>query len=354
MTAKIPAEFNLNNYSYDLPQELIAQRPLPQRDAARMLCLGSDGTGSGAGVGAGTGADAGSGADVIEDSLIKDLGTRLRPGDLLVLNNSKVLPMRLLGRKAGGDTEAGSDGGGASRIGGDAETGPGGGGTSRAGGDTEAGPAGGKVELLINKILDSRKAEALIRARRAPRTGEILRVGDAELKVLDATMERDGVKLHRLELLAGGECQSILELCQARGLTPLPPYIRHFATDDDKLRYQTLYASQPGSAAAPTAGLHFSEELLDGIREMGVAVRELTLHVGIGTFTPIRTQDIRQHKMHPEFCEMPQDLADLLNKTRAEGGRIVAVGTTSLRALESFYEPAGRRGWSAWRAWSAK
>ncbi|MCH9665879.1 MAG: tRNA preQ1(34) S-adenosylmethionine ribosyltransferase-isomerase QueA, partial [Gammaproteobacteria bacterium] len=292
----IPAEFDLQNYSYELPEELIAQSPLPQRDGSRLLLMGPTGK--------------------IEDALIKEIGasidtrinTNMNAGDVLVLNNSKVIPMRMFGHK-----EANNQG------------------------------PGGKVEILINSIRQDGRAEALIKASRPLHLRSRITIDDvadlgndkkAYFEVVDIT-QRGENKLYLLQLFSD---ETIQQLCEKYGVMPLPPYIRRSASAEDRERYQTVYAKESGSAAAPTAGLHFSEELLDQLQQQGIIICELTLHVGIGTFTPIRSRDIRQHTMHPEFCNMPQQICNTLNEARAKGRKIIAVGTTSLRTLESFWD----------------
>lgn len=296
MTSTIPAEFDLQNYSYELPEELIAQSPLPQRDGSRLLLMGPTGK--------------------IEDALIKEIGasidtrinTNMNAGDVLVLNNSKVIPMRMFGHK-----EANNQG------------------------------PGGKVEILINSIRQDGRAEALIKASRPLHLRSRIIIDDlddlgndkkAYFEVVDIT-QRGENKLYLLQLFSD---ETIQQLCEKYGVMPLPPYIRRSASAEDRERYQTVYAKESGSAAAPTAGLHFSEELLDQLQQQGIIICELTLHVGIGTFTPIRSRDIRQHTMHPEFCNMPQQICNTLNEARAKGRKIIAVGTTSLRTLESFWD----------------
>ena len=258
------------DFSFDLPEELIAQTPLQQRDASRLLCLDKN-----------TGA--------LEHAHFYDLPKYLRPGDCLVLNDSRVLPARLIGAR----------------------------------------PSGGTVELVLLRDLGEGKWECLSRPGRKTRPGQELIFGDGELT---ATV---------LEVIEGGNrivqfhYEGIfLEVLERLGKMPLPPYIREELQDAE--RYQTVYSRELGSAAAPTAGLHFTPELLDRIRAMGVSVCPVTLHVGLGTFRPVKEDQIEDHPMHAEFCIIPQETADIVNETKKRGGRVIAVGTTSCRTLESF------------------
>ncbi|MDA8254700.1 MAG: tRNA preQ1(34) S-adenosylmethionine ribosyltransferase-isomerase QueA [Betaproteobacteria bacterium] len=255
----------LADFDYVLPPELIAQAPLPQRSASRLLVL--DG-------------------DRCTDARFVDLPQWLRPGDLLVMNDSRVLHARLLGRKA----------------------------------------SGGQVEVLVERLLDRSTALAQVRASKSPQSGSRLRLEDAlDVEVLG----REG-EFYRLEF--SGDAA---ELIERYGRLPLPPYIERAAGTPDEERYQTVYARDKGSVAAPTAGLHFDEAVLARLRDMGVGTAYVTLHVGAGTFQPVRVSNLAEHRMHTERYLLPQATADAIAATRARGGRIVAVGTTSLRALES-------------------
>ena len=252
-------------FHYDLPAELIAQQPLSERTASRLLVV--DG-------------------DLTEDRRFSDLPGLLRAGDLLVLNDTRVIRARLRGRK----------------------------------------PTGGQVEMLLERITGSRTATAQIRASRSPGDG-------TELSLADGTsarvLGRQG-PLFRLEFDA-----DIEPLLETHGEVPLPPYIRRSAASEDRARYQTVYARDDGSVAAPTAGLHFDSELLQALQKNGVETAFLTLHVGIGTFAPVRTQRIEDHQLHSEWCRISSALCEQIRQTRQRGGRIVAVGTTTVRALES-------------------
>ena len=252
-------------FHYDLPAELIAQQPLGERAASRILVVDGDST---------------------EDRRFSDLPGLLRAGDLLVLNDTRVIRARLRGRK----------------------------------------PTGGRVEMLLERISGRRTATAQIKASRSPGDG-------AELRLANGTsarvLGRHG-PLFRLEFST-----DIEPLLEAHGEIPLPPYIRRNAAPEDQARYQTVYARDDGSVAAPTAGLHFDSELFQALHERGVETAFLTLHVGIGTFAPVRTQRIEDHRLHTEWCRVTSASCERIRQTGQRGGRIVAVGTTVVRALES-------------------
>jgi len=257
-----------SDFHFDLPAELIAQRPLAQRSASRLLAL--------------------DGADPApRDLRFTDLPGLLRPGDLLVFNNTRVMRARLFGHK----------------------------------------DSGGAVEVLIERLLGPTEALAQARASKSPKPGRLILVGGGErLEVLG----RDG-DLFRLRALAS----PFPALMQAQGHIPLPPYIERADEDADAQRYQTVYASRPGAVAAPTAGLHFDPALLTQLAALGVGRTEVTLHVGAGTFQPVRVEDLDQHQMHAEWLEVSAEVCARVAATRAAGGRIVAVGTTSVRSLET-------------------
>jgi S-adenosylmethionine:tRNA ribosyltransferase-isomerase len=257
-----------SDFHYDLPGGLIAQRPLPQRGASRLL--GLDGA---------TGR--------VWDLAFADLPRLLKPGDLLVFNDTRVMRARLLGRK----------------------------------------PSGGRVEILIERLLSDREALAQLRASKAPKAGSwILLAGGERLEVRG----RDEDLFHLGSLDAG------LEVLMARhGHVPLPPYIRRPDEASDLERYQTVYGRREGAVAAPTAGLHFDEPMLARLGAAGVRTVHVTLHVGAGTFQPVRTERLEEHVMHQEWLEVDAAVCDAVAETRAGGGRVVAVGTTSVRALES-------------------
>ena len=218
-----------------------------------------------------------------------DLPAYLRSGDCLVLNDSRVIPARLFGTR----------------------------------------PTGGAVEIVLLRELDGNRWECLTRPGKKMRPGTEVRFGDGELTGVVEEVTEGGNRIIRFRYEG-----IFLELLDRLGQMPLPPYIKTQLADPE--RYQTVYAREPGSAAAPTAGLHFTPELLDGIREMGVDVRFVTLHVGLGTFRPVKAEDIEDHEMHSEFCTVPEDTAEAIRRAKENGGRVVAVGTTSCRTLESF------------------
>jgi S-adenosylmethionine:tRNA ribosyltransferase-isomerase len=264
---------SLDDFDYELPEELIAHHPLPQRSASRLLRLGRD---------------------TLADHVFADLPTLLGPGDVLVFNDTRVIKARLFGKRE----------------------------------------SGGKVEALVERILDEREALALLRASHAPRPGTRLLFGeDTHAEVV----ARDG-DLFRLRFDADA---SVLAILERLGRVPLPPYIDHSADAEDAERYQTVYARRPGAVAAPTAGLHFDEPLLQCLRDCGVQLAYLTLHVGAGTFQPVRRANIADHRMHSEWYQIPQATADAIAAARAVRASVVAVGTTSLRALEAASHDAG-------------
>lgn len=255
----------LADFDYSLPQRLIAQAPLPQRSASRLLNAG---------------------AKTLLDQHISDLPSVLQPGDLLVMNDSRVMHARLQGIK-----------------------------------DT-----GGQVEVLVERIVNGNEVLAQVRASKSLKTGSrLILEGLLDVEVLG----REGEFYH---LRLPGDA---LETIEAHGHLPLPPYIARAAMAPDETRYQTVYARETGSVAAPTAGLHFDEELLAKVRAQGVAVAYVTLHVGAGTFQPVRTQTLAEHHMHTERYTIPSATAQAIAEAKARGGRVIAVGTTSLRALES-------------------
>ncbi|WP_454435364.1 tRNA preQ1(34) S-adenosylmethionine ribosyltransferase-isomerase QueA [Thauera mechernichensis] len=262
----------LSDFDYILPAELIAQAPLVERSASRLLVLTPE---------------AGS-APVLADACFTDLPDLVRPGDLLVFNDTRVIHARLHGVK----------------------------------------DSGGQVEVLIERAVGPHEALAQVRASKSPKTGARLHLADAfDVEVLG----RVGEFFH-LRFPAG---EDLFELLERHGKLPLPPYIQRAAGDADESRYQTVYARDPGSVAAPTAGLHFDQALLDRLVERGVCCAWLTLHVGAGTFQPVRVDDLGEHRMHRERYVIPQETVDAIAATRAAGGRVIAVGTTSMRALEA-------------------
>ncbi|MBD3670851.1 MAG: tRNA preQ1(34) S-adenosylmethionine ribosyltransferase-isomerase QueA [Gammaproteobacteria bacterium] len=257
-----------SDFYFDLPDELIAQHPTEERRASRLLCLhGPSGE--------------------VQDRQFVDLLQLLSPGDLLVFNDTRVIPARLLGRKV----------------------------------------SGGKVEILVERIIDHCRALAHVRASKSPKPDSVLLIGDQgpEVRVIG----RQG-SLFELEFPEG-----VMSVLESHGRMPLPPYIERDAGVEDQERYQTVYARRQGAVAAPTAGLHFDEAMLDELELMGVSTAFVTLHVGAGTFQPVRVDDIREHHMHSETIEVTEMVCEQIRQTRARGGRVIAVGTTSLRALES-------------------
>lgn len=259
------------DFSFDLPPELIAQQPPAERSASRLLCLEGD-----------------SGA--LADRAFRDLPGLLNPGDLLVFNDTRVIPARLFGHKA----------------------------------------SGGRVEVLVERVLDVRRVLAHVRASKSPKPGSRLRL---EGGIAAEMLGRRG-ELFELAL-RGTNGAPALELLEAHGHMPLPPYIERADASEDRERYQTVYARRRGAVAAPTAGLHFDENLLETLAAQGVESAFVTLHVGAGTFQPVRVDDIRRHRMHAEYVEVSADTVAAVQRTRAAGGRVLAVGTTSVRSLES-------------------
>ncbi len=257
------------DFWYDLPEELIAQTPLEKRDSSRLLVLDRE-----------TGETC--------HKHFFDIYDYLQPGECLVMNDSRVLPARLLGRR----------------------------------------PSGGAVELLLLRDMGEKKWECLAKPGRKLQPGQEVIFGDGELTATILEVLEDGNRL--VEFHFEG---IFLEVLERLGKMPLPPYIK--AQLQDQERYQTVYSREVGSAAAPTAGLHFTQELLEKLKEKGVSLAFVTLHVGLGTFRPVKVENINDHHMHSELCILPEETAEILNKTRLAGGRIICVGTTSCRTLES-------------------
>ncbi|MGB0937965.1 MAG: tRNA preQ1(34) S-adenosylmethionine ribosyltransferase-isomerase QueA [Colwellia sp.] len=264
----------VSDFSFDLPQDLIARFPKEDRTASRLMLL-----------------DGNSGE--IQDKGFKDIIDELNQGDLLIFNNTRVIPARLFGQKS----------------------------------------TGGKVEVLVERLLDQHSVLAHIRASKSPKVGaELLLEGKAE-----ATMvARHGALF---ELKFSGET-SVLDILNEIGHMPLPPYIDRPDEDSDRERYQTVYNEKPGAVAAPTAGLHFDDEILEQIKHKGIDLAFVTLHVGAGTFQPVKVDEISDHVMHSEYVEVPQEVANKIQQTKANGGRVIAVGTTSVRSIESAAQKA--------------
>jgi S-adenosylmethionine:tRNA ribosyltransferase-isomerase len=262
--------YQLSDFDFELPEELIAQAPAEVRSQSRLLDV--------------------RGEEDLQDRRFTDLVELLNPGDLLVFNNSKVIAARLFAQK----------------------------------------PSGGRVEILVERIGPSpNQASALLRVSRKPAAGMRLQLENHE-DVL--CLGRDPAHDDRFQLEFSRPVLDVLDEC---GQLPLPPYIGHAPTKDDLQRYQTVYAQHPGSVAAPTAGLHFDETLFAALDAKGVRRTEVTLHVGSGTFAPVRDNDLSKHRMHHEWCSLSEETEQKILKTKAQGGRVVAVGTTSLRTLES-------------------
>lgn len=264
-----------HDFWYELPEELIAQTPLQQRDTSRLLVL-----------------DRKTGA--VTHRHFYDIIEYLNPDDTLVMNDSRVLPARLLGNR----------------------------------------PSGGAIEVLLLRDLGDKKWECLCKPGRKMQIGQEVIFGNGELTAVVTDVQADGNRI--VEFRYEG---IFLEVLERLGKMPLPPYIK--AELKDKERYQTVYSKQVGSAAAPTAGLHFTNELLDKIRAKGINTAFVTLHVGLGTFRPVKADEISKHHMHSELCMIDKAAAQILNETKASGGRIICVGTTSCRTLESLVNEDG-------------
>lgn len=263
----------LSDFDYVLPQALIAQRPLAERSQARLLVVSDRG---------------------LVDQQVRALPELLSPGDLLVVNDTRVVPARLFGNRA----------------------------------------TGGRIEVMVERVLDPRRFLAQLAFSRAPKVDEVLQVEGVPVRVVG----RDGA-FFELALVPDGE--TVLPFLERCGKLPLPPYIRHAPDAEDAVRYQTVFASTPGAVAAPTASLHFDDALLQALDDRGVRRVTVTLHVGAGTFQPVRVTDLSQHRMHAEHYAIPQATREAIARTRRDGGRVVAVGTTVCRALESAADEDG-------------
>ncbi|MFC0446452.1 tRNA preQ1(34) S-adenosylmethionine ribosyltransferase-isomerase QueA [Pseudidiomarina halophila] len=265
---------DVKDFSFDLPDELIARYPQPERSASRLLVL--DGaTGS------------------VNHDQFKAIVDHLQAGDLLVFNDTRVIPARMLGEKL----------------------------------------SGGKVEILVERMLDDHRVLAHVRSNRAPKPGQRMRMEDAvEVEMLG----REGA-LFELKFITEDK---VLDVLEQHGHMPLPPYIDRPDEASDRERYQTVYNKKPGAVAAPTAGLHFDDAILAALQEKGVNFAYVTLHVGAGTFQPVRVDKIEEHHMHSEYAEVPAETVAAIKQTQANGGRVVAVGTTSVRSLESAAQAA--------------
>ena len=276
---------HLSDFDYELPEELIAQHPLEHRDASRMLVLDRE-------------------TQTRKDSRFELLPEYVRAGDVVVVNNTRVFPARLIGQRD---------------------------------------PSGGRVEVLLVREVEAAGAysiwEALVRPAHRLKDGARLRFGDSELRAEVLEGSARGLRLLKLE----GD-QPLETLIDEQGQTPLPPYIRRptGTSAEDRERYQTVFASEKGAIAAPTAGLHFTPEVISALRARKARVVEITLHVGYGTFEPVRVDQIEQHRVASEFFQIRADAAEIINESRAQGGRVIAVGTTTTRALEAAVNTAGR------------
>ena len=260
---------HVRDFDFELPEELIARHPAAERTGSRLLCL-----------------DGPSGA--LAHRQFPDILDLLEPGDLLVFNNTRVIPARLFGQKT----------------------------------------SGGKVEVLVERMTGDREALAHVRANKSPKPGTVLSMeGGIELEVTGREENLFKIRSHN--------DRPLVDLLEEHGHMPLPPYIERADDESDRERYQTVYAQRKGAVAAPTAGLHFDEALLQKVADKGVETAYVTLHVGAGTFQPVKADRIEDHVMHSEWIEVPPDVVEAVERTRARGGRVVAVGTTSVRSLET-------------------
>ena len=264
----------ISDFDYELPEELIAQHPLPQRDASRMLVVDSE-------------------HRTLEDQQFISLPKYLRAGDCLVLNNTRVFPARLMGERI---------------------------------------PSGGTTEVLLLSEIEPNLWQVLARPARRLRLGARINFGDGRLQATVTAANEDGTRLIQFE-----PRDNFPNLIAEVGQPPLPPYIKREGAlaAEDRERYQTVYARETGAIAAPTAGLHFTQSVFQDIKNAGVSIAEITLHIGYGTFEPVRAEDVSQHRVLPERFSIPAEAAEIINRARTSGGRIIAVGTTTTRALES-------------------
>ncbi|MAG77051.1 MAG: tRNA preQ1(34) S-adenosylmethionine ribosyltransferase-isomerase QueA [Colwelliaceae bacterium] len=268
----------VSDFAFDLPEELIARYPKSDRTASRLMTV-----------------DGNTGA--IDNGQFSDVLDKLNKGDLLIFNDTRVIPARMFGKKA----------------------------------------SGGKLEVLVERMLDEHRVLAHVRCSKSPKPGTEIILEDQ----VSATMvERHGALFE----LKFNSDEKVLDILERIGHMPLPPYIDRPDEDSDKERYQTVYNDKPGAVAAPTAGLHFDDALLEKIKAKGVELAFITLHVGAGTFQPVKVDDIADHVMHAEYVEVSQEVVDKIEQTKAAGGRVVAVGTTSMRSLESAAKAADEEG----------
>lgn len=262
-----------SDFQYHLPRELIAQQPLAERTASRLLRVDSES---------------------LTDGQFSDVVDIFQPGDLLVFNDTRVIPARMLGKKT----------------------------------------TGGKVEVLVERVLDDKRILAHVRANKSPKPGTRLLLENA----VEATMlEREG-DLFKLEFIMSA---SVFDILEQHGHMPLPPYIERADNADDKHRYQTVFADKPGAVAAPTAGLHFDEGILQALQQKGISTAKVTLHVGAGTFQPVKVENLTDHIMHAEYVIVPQATCDAIHACKQRGGNVIAVGTTTVRSLEAASQKSG-------------
>jgi len=269
---------NVSDFDYQLPQELIAQQPSEKRDGCRLLVLNMD-------------------DNTVSHRHFSDITDYLKPGDCLVLNDSRVIPARIFGVKEG---------------------------------------TGAHIEFLLSKKIEGDVWETLVRPGKRLRPGDMVSFGDGQLRA-EILENSEGGTRHVKFYYEG----IFMEVLERLGSMPLPPYIERASEEEDKDRYQTVYAKNDGSVAAPTAGLHFTEELLEKIRAMGVKIAYVTLHVGIGTFRPVKAEKVEDHHMHFEEYYVSEEAAEIINSTRTSGGRIFSVGTTACRTMESATDEKG-------------
>ncbi|EKA6051779.1 tRNA preQ1(34) S-adenosylmethionine ribosyltransferase-isomerase QueA [Vibrio vulnificus] len=270
----------VSDFHFDLPDELIARYPQSERTASRLLQLNGN-----------------SGA--VKDGSFKEVLELVQAGDLVVFNNTRVIPARMFGRKE----------------------------------------SGGKLEVLVERMLDEKRFLAHVRSSKSPKPGTLVFLGEEDQYSAEMVARQDA--LFELHLKAD---KTILEVLEEIGHMPLPPYIDRPDEDADKERYQTVYNQKPGAVAAPTAGLHFDNQLLEQIKAKGAEFAYVTLHVGAGTFQPVKVDNILEHHMHSEYAEVSQEVVDAIKTTKARGGRVIAVGTTSVRSLESAAQESLKNG----------
>ncbi len=270
----------VSDFHFDLPDELIARYPTTDRTASRLLHLNGN-------------------SGQLSDKQFTDIVDQINEGDLLVFNNTRVIPARLFGQKA----------------------------------------SGGKLEVLVERMLDEHSLLAHVRCSKSPKPGTLMYLGDQGQYEAEMVARHDAL----FEIRFTSD-KAVLEILNEVGHMPLPPYIDRPDEDTDKERYQTVYNKVPGAVAAPTAGLHFDQTILDKIKQKGAGFAYVTLHVGAGTFQPVRVDNINDHHMHAEYVEVPQEVVDAIAETKARGGRVIAVGTTSVRSLESAAQSARNNG----------